>query len=214
MAGRFGAPFGSPIQGVWAAGGLSMVGDQLPGGVVVLSTTTHIRGPDRADVALTLGAVLRRRRLLSGLADRLPRRRVMLTADLLRAAMIVRSRSRHAVPRCCCVLVPGCAAERPVRAGEQGLLADVLPQNDLPLPAWRFATSPTSRQVLGFAGGACCWRHRSVLDVVRWMPCRSGVRAPAARRRPGPARRLTRPTARSPRFCPGAQRSRPAGRCC
>src|SRR5262249_15256858 len=92
MAGRFGAGFAvAEYRAILAARGLSMVGAQLAGValVVLVYGDTHSAALTGLTFALTLVPSFVGGVFLSGLADRLPRRRVMLTADLLRAAMIV-----------------------------------------------------------------------------------------------------------------------------
>jgi len=91
MAGRFGAAFAvAEFRAIWAAGGLSMVGDQLArvALVVLVYGNTHSAALTGLTFALTLVPSFVGGVFLSGLADRLPRRRVLLVADLLRAAMI------------------------------------------------------------------------------------------------------------------------------
>lgn len=77
------------FRSLWAADLLSVLGDQLAR--VVLAVLVYARTSSAALTALTyaltfvpqvLGGVL-----LSGLADRYPRRRVMVTPDLVRAVL-------------------------------------------------------------------------------------------------------------------------------
>ncbi|MEV6604312.1 MFS transporter [Kutzneria sp. NPDC051319] len=157
MAGRFGAAFAvAEYRAIWAAGGLSMVGDQLArvALVVLVYDNTHSAALTGLTFALTLVPSFVGGVFLSGLADRLPRRRVMLTADLLRAAMIVPVAIPGMPFPVLCVLVAGVSLlNAPFRAGEQALLADVLPQDGfLAGMAIRNITNQ-SAQVLGFAGG-------------------------------------------------------------
>ncbi|MFI9384033.1 MFS transporter [Kutzneria sp. NPDC052558] len=204
MTGRFGAAFAvAEYRAVWAAGGLSMVGDQLArvALVVLVYGNTKSAALTGLTFALTLVPSFVGGVFLSGLADKLPRRRVMLTADLLRAAMIV----PVAVPGMpfpvLCVLVAGVSLlNAPFRAAEQALYADVLPQQDfLAGMAIRNITNQ-SAQVLGFAGGGLLlaligpyWALSldAVSFLVSALLLRVGVRArpaalnPAARSAPG-----------------------------
>ena len=157
MAGRFGAVFAvAEFRAVWAASGLSMVGDQLArvALVVLVYGNTGSAALTGLTFALTLVPSFLGGVFLSGLADRLPRRRVMVAADLLRAAMIV----PVAVPGMpfpvLCVLVAGVSLlNAPFRAAEQALYADVLPQNDFVTGMAVRNITNQSAQVLGFAGG-------------------------------------------------------------
>lgn len=157
MAGRFGAAFAvAEFRAVWAAGGLSMAGDQLArvALVVLVYGNTHSAALTGLTFALTLVPSFVGGVFLSGLADRLPRRRVMLTADLLRAAMIVPVAIPDMPFPVLCVLVAGVSLlNAPFRAAEQALYADVLPRDDFMAGMAIRNITNQSAQVLGFAGG-------------------------------------------------------------
>lgn len=144
------------FRAMWAAGLLSIIGDQLAR--VALVSLVYLRTGSAAltglTFALTLVPSFFSGILLSGLADRFPRRRVMVVADLLRAGLI----ALVAVPGTPFALLCGLVGavsflNAPFRAGEQALLADVLPKSDfLTGMAIRNITNQ-SGQVLGFAAG-------------------------------------------------------------
>lgn len=117
------------FRALWSADLLSEVGDQLAR--VALAVLVYQRTSSAALTALTYALTLLPSllggTLLSGLADRLPRRRVMITCQLLQAAMIA------------CAALPGiplvllCAlvflvqlADAPAKAARMALLPQIL----------------------------------------------------------------------------------------
>lgn len=141
---------------MWAAEAFSQAGDQLAR--VALAVLVYQRTGSAALTGLTYALTLAPSFLggifLSGLADRFPRREVMVVSDLLRAALI----GLVAIPGVpfpvVCVLVAGVSFfHAPFKAAQLALLPTVL-AGDLYVVgmAVRTITMQTA-QVLGFAGG-------------------------------------------------------------
>ena len=143
------------IVATLAASFISLLGDQLArlAMAVLVLERTHSAALSALAYALTMLPAVAGGALLGGLADRLPRRRVMVAADLARAALIV-------VPS-----IPGCplglamsvvALIAFVEAGFDGaraaLVADLAGDRYLPLLAWDRLVNQ-SAQLLGFATG-------------------------------------------------------------
>jgi predicted MFS family arabinose efflux permease len=141
---------------MWAAEALSQIGDQLAR--VALAILVYNRTQSAAltglTYALTLAPSFFGSILLAGLADRFPRRAVMIVTDLVRAALI----GLVAIPGMpfvvLCVLVAGVSFfQAPFKAAQLALLPTVL-AGDLFVVGMgvRNITIQTSH-VLGFAGG-------------------------------------------------------------
>jgi MFS family permease len=144
------------FRAMWAAEALSQAGDQLAR--VALAVLVYGRTGSAAYAGLTyaltfapafLGGVL-----LSGLADRFPRRSVMIAADLIRAALI----AIVAVPSLpfwvLCVLVGTVSfVQAPFKAAQLALLPDVLPGEKYVVGMGIRTITMQTAQMLGFAGG-------------------------------------------------------------
>ncbi len=141
---------------MWAAEALSQAGDQLAR--VALAVLVYQRTGSAALTGLTYALTLAPSFLggifLSGLADRFPRREVMVVSDLLRAALI----GIVAIPGVSfplvCVLVGGVSFfQAPFKAAQLALLPTVL-AGDLFVVGMGIRTiTMQTAQVLGFAGG-------------------------------------------------------------
>lgn len=144
------------FRALWAAEALSQAGDQLAR--VALAVLVYQRTNSAAltglTYALTLAPAFLGGIFLSGLADRFPRREVMVVSDVLRAVLI----GLVAVPgipfALICVLVAGVSfLQAPFKAAQLALLPTVLP-GDLYVVGLgiRNITMQTA-QMIGFAGG-------------------------------------------------------------
>jgi MFS family permease len=144
------------FRAMWAAEALSQAGDQLAR--VALAILVFQRTDSAAltglTYALTLAPAFLGGIFLSGLADRFPRREVMVVSDVLRALLI----GLVAVPgvpfAAICVLVAGVSfLQAPFKAAQLALLPTVLP-GDLYVVGLgiRNITMQTA-QMIGFAGG-------------------------------------------------------------
>lgn len=177
------------FRALWGAELQSVMGDQLArvALTVLVFERTGSASLTALTYALTLLPDLVAGPLLSGLADRFPRRRVMITADLLRAGLV----AVMALPGVPFVLLAGllvlvqmCAA--PFAAAQQATLPTVLAGDRYVVGQ---AVRQTTRQVAlvaGFAGGGVLvavigTREALALDaatfVVSAALLRFGVRA-------------------------------------
>lgn len=183
----------SEFRAMWLAELLSIAGDQIAR--VALSVMVFNSTQSAALTGLTYGLTyvpsLLGGILLTGLADRLPRREVMVVSDLLRAVLIL----AVAIPGLpfwsLCVLVGAVSLLKPVfKAAQMALLPDVLPgERYVAGMAIRNMTGQGA-QLLGFAGGgvliaALSPRTGLVLDAVTFVAsallAQFGIRArPAA----------------------------------
>ncbi|MGH3814073.1 MAG: MFS transporter [Pseudonocardiaceae bacterium] len=144
------------FRALWGAEALSQVGDQLArvALAVLVYRDTESAALAGLTYALTMAPSLLGGVFLSGLADRYGRRGVMVTSDLLRAALI----GLVALPGLpfpvLCVLV-GLVSflQAPFKAAQLALLPDVL-SGDLYVAGMGIRTiTVQTAQMLGFAGG-------------------------------------------------------------
>jgi predicted MFS family arabinose efflux permease len=144
------------FRALFAAQSISVVGDQFAR--VALAVLVFDRTGSPAWTALTYGLTflpdLVGGPLLSGLADRYPRRGLMIGADTARAALI----AVMAVPGMplvllCTLLVTVQLIGAPANAARGALLPAVLGEDDYPAGAAAMQSVVQAAQVLGFAGG-------------------------------------------------------------
>jgi MFS family permease len=189
------------FRAMWAAEALSQAGDQLAR--VALAVLVFQRTDSAAltglTYALTLAPAFLGGIFLSGLADRFPRREVMVVTDVLRAALI----GLVAVPGIpfplICVLVAGVSfLQAPFKAAQLALLPTVLP-GDLFLVGMgvRNITMQTA-QMVGFAGGGVLVNAINpylglALDAATFLASAFCVRF-GVHSRPAAASRDTRPS--------------------
>lgn len=154
---RYRALFGSPeFRALFAAQSVSVVGDQFAR--VALSVLVFDRTGSPAWTALTYGLTflpdLVGGPLLSGLADRHPRRGLMVTTDFARAVLV----ALMAVPGLdlwlvCVLLVAVQLIGAPASAARGALLPAVLGEDAYPAGQALMQTVTQAAQVIGFAGG-------------------------------------------------------------
>lgn len=144
------------FRALWAAEALSQAGDQLAR--VALSVLVYERTSSVGLTGLTYGLTYLPTviggALLAGLADRYPRRTVMVVCDILRAvlAVLMALPGMPFVPLCA-LLVMLTVAGGPFRAAQLAMLPDVLPgERYLAGLAVRNITIQ-SAQLAGFGGG-------------------------------------------------------------
>jgi predicted MFS family arabinose efflux permease len=144
------------FRALFAAQSISVVGDQFAR--VALAVLVFDRTGSPAWTALTYGLTflpdLVGGPLLSGLADRYPRRGLMIGADTARATLI----AVMAVPGMplvllCTLLVTVQLIGAPANAARGALLPAVLGEDDYPAGAAAMQSVVQAAQVLGFAGG-------------------------------------------------------------
>lgn len=144
------------FRAMWAAEALSQAGDQLARVALAVLVYTSTRSAALAGLiyALTwapsfLGGVF-----LSGLADRFPRRTVMIAADLSRAALIAIVALPGMTFWLMCVLVGLVSfVQAPFKAAQLALLPDVLEGDKYVVGMGIRTITMQTAQMLGFAGG-------------------------------------------------------------
>ncbi|MEU5692163.1 MFS transporter [Actinosynnema sp. NPDC020468] len=162
MGTGFRAAFAVPeFRVLWAAAALSTVGDQLAR--VALSVLVFQRTGSAAwtalTYALTLLPALVSGVLLSGLADRFPRRAVLVASDVVRAVLLgVMAVPGVPLPLVAALLVVAQLAEAPFSAAQGALLPTVLGDRYEAGQSAHLITHQTGL-LLGFAGGgfAVAW---------------------------------------------------------
>lgn len=179
---------------LWLADAQSMVGDQLAR--VALSVLVFERTASALLTALTYALTflpaLIGGAMLSGLADRLPRRRVMITADLIRAALL----ATMALPSMplwfvCTLLVVVVLAGSPFSAAESALLPEILTGETFVVGTGLRTITNQLAQLAGFAFGgmavaAIGARAGLAVDAVTFA-LSSVLISIGVRRRPAPA---------------------------
>jgi predicted MFS family arabinose efflux permease len=153
----FGEVFGiAEFRALWFAELLSMAGDQLARVAlsVLVFTGTGSAALTGLTYALTFAPSLLGGVFLTGLADRFPRRSVMVAVDLGRAALI----ALVALPGMpfwgMCVLVGGVSLlNPPFKASQLALLPQVLEGDRFVVGMGIRSMTVQSAQLLGFAGG-------------------------------------------------------------
>ncbi|HEX6354944.1 MFS transporter [Actinophytocola sp.] len=144
------------FRALWAAEALSQAGDQVArvALAVLVYGATESAALAGLTYALTLAPSFLGGVFLSGLADRFPRRAVMIVADVARAVFIALA----AVPGLpfwvLCVLVGLVSfVQAPFKAAQLALLPDVLPGDKYVVGMSIRTITMQTAQMLGFAGG-------------------------------------------------------------
>jgi predicted MFS family arabinose efflux permease len=135
---------------------ISTVGDQFAR--VALSVLIFDRTGSAALTALTYALTflpdLVGGPLLAGIADRRPRRTVMVTADVLRAGLVAAmALPDMGFPVIAALLVVTQLAGSPANAARGALLPQILGDDDYPTGQAGLSSAGQGAQVLGFAGG-------------------------------------------------------------
>ena len=135
---------------------ISMAGDQFAR--VALSVLIFDRTRSAALTALTYALTflpdLIGGPLLSGIADRRPRRTVMITADVLRAVLVAAMAvPGMSFPAIAALLVVVQLAGAPANAARGALLPQMLGDEDYPAGQAGLSSAGQAAQVAGFAGG-------------------------------------------------------------
>lgn len=144
------------FRAMWAAEALSQAGDQLAR--VALAVLVYGRTESAAlaglAYALTLAPSFLGGVFLSGLADRFPRRAVMVVTDLIRAGLIALVALPGMPFWVLCVLVGLVSfVQAPFKAAQLALLPDVLPGEKYVVGMGIRTITMQTAQMLGFAGG-------------------------------------------------------------
>jgi MFS family permease len=184
------------FRAIWAAEALSQMGDQLAR--VALAVLVYQRTESAAltglTYALTLAPAFLGGVFLSGLADRFPRREVMVVADVLRALLIALVAIPGVPFPVLCVLVAGVSFfQAPFKAAQLALLPAVLPGDLYVVGMGIRSITMQTAQMIGFAGGGVLVSvidpHVALgLDAITFVLSALFVRAGVRRREvPAPA---------------------------
>jgi len=141
---------------LWLAGAQSLLGDQLAR--VALSVLVYDRTGSglvtAAVYALTFLPALAGSVLLGPLADRLPRRGLLVGGDLIRAALLAAmALPALSVPTLGALLVVAVLVGTPWKAAESALVVDILTVEDYPTGLGLRTVTGQAAQVAGFAIG-------------------------------------------------------------
>jgi predicted MFS family arabinose efflux permease len=146
----------SEFRALWASQVLSVAGDRLALVALTFLVYDRTRSPLLAAVAYAAGYVpyVVGALLLSGIADRLPRRHVMVGCDVIRAALV----AAMVVPRVpldvlIALLYATTAIQPPFDAARSAIMRDVLPGERYALGAATMQTTFRVATVTGAAGG-------------------------------------------------------------
>ncbi|MER5897456.1 MFS transporter [Streptomyces sp. NPDC001876] len=146
----------SEFRTLWAAYAQSVLGDQLARVALSLLVfeRTESAGWTAATYALTTLPALLSGVLLSGLADRFPRRTVMVGCDLVRAALVgLMALPGTPLPLLAGLLVLAQLAEAPFGAAQGALLPTVLGERRYERGQRVMLITHQAGQLVGFAGG-------------------------------------------------------------
>ncbi|MEU8679074.1 MFS transporter [Streptomyces sp. NPDC048560] len=144
------------FRALWAAYAQSVLGDQLARVALSLLVfeRTESAGWTAATYALTTLPALLSGVLLSGLADRFPRRTVMIGCDLVRAVLIgLMALPGTPLPLLAGLLVLAQLAEAPFGAAQGALLPSVLGDKKYERGQRTMLITYQAGQLIGFAGG-------------------------------------------------------------
>ena len=146
---------GREFRLLWLADAQSLLGDQLAR--VALSVLVYDRTNSglitAAVYALTFLPALLGSVLLGPLADRLPRRTLLVWGDVIRAVLLAVMTVRLPVPALAVLLVLVVLVGTPWKAGETALVVDLLASEDCPVGLGLRAATVQAAQLAGFAVG-------------------------------------------------------------
>jgi MFS family permease len=144
------------FRAMWAAEALSQAGDQIArvGLAVLVYGRTNSAALAGLTYAMTLAPAFLGGVFLSGLADRLPRRTVMVVADLVRMVLIALVAAPGLPLWVLCVLVGSVSfVQAPFKAAQLALLPDVLPGGKYVVGMGIRTITIQTAQMIGFAAG-------------------------------------------------------------
>ena len=179
---------------LWLAGAQSLIGDQLARvalSILVFNQTKS--GLATATVyALTFLPALAGNILLGAIADRMPRRNVLVLGDLGRGVLL----AAMAIPRVplyavALLLTVAVLLGAPWKAAEAALVSELMAENDYPLAVGLRTATLQTAQILGFAVGGLIVagvgaRDALALDAATFFVSALVIRL-GIRPRPGPA---------------------------
>ncbi|PZS30731.1 MAG: MFS transporter [Pseudonocardiales bacterium] len=144
------------FRALWVAEAISMAGDQLARVAVsvLVFNRTGSASLTALVYALTFLPAIVGGTLLSGLADRLPRRSVMIACDLIRAALLgAMAVPGVPLPVVGALLVISVLAGRPFNAAQVAILPEILAGEQFVVGTGLRMVTDQVAQLAGFAGG-------------------------------------------------------------
>ncbi len=141
---------------LWAAEAQSQIGDQLArvAITVLVFERTHSAAVTALVYALTLLPALAGGVVLAGLADRLPRRSLMIGCDLLRAALLAAMALPHLpVSVLACLVVVAVLVGSPFSAAQSAVVPALLEGEEFVAGTALRTVTNQAAQLVGFAGG-------------------------------------------------------------
>ncbi|HEU5471551.1 MAG TPA: MFS transporter [Actinophytocola sp.] len=153
----FGAVFANgEFRALWAAEALSQIGDQLArvALAILVFTETGSAALTGLTYALTFAPSFLGGIFLSGLADRFPRRGVMVVTDVLRALLVALVAIPGVPFPVAFVLIAGMSfLQAPFKAAQQAMLPSVLPGDSYVVGMGIRTITVQTAHMIGFAGG-------------------------------------------------------------
>ena len=144
------------FRALWIAEAQSMAGDQLARVALSVLVFDRTGSPSLTALvyALTFLPAIVGGALLSGLADRLPRRTLMIACDLIRAVLLAgMAFPATPLPIVSCLLVLSVLAGRPFTAAQVAILPDILTGDAFVVGSGLRMITDQVAQLAGFAGG-------------------------------------------------------------
>lgn len=144
------------FRALWFAEAMSMAGDQLARVAVsvLVFNRTGSASLTALVYALTFLPAIVGGALLSGLADRLPRRSLMIACDLIRAVLLAAmALPDMPLPVVCTLLVGSVLAGRPFTAAQVAILPEILSGERYVVGTGLRMVTDQVAQLAGFAGG-------------------------------------------------------------
>ena len=141
---------------LWLADIQSLLGDQVARVAlsVLVFDSTRSGLATAAVYALTFLPALVGSVLLGHLADRLPRRALLVAGDLIRAALLAAMTIPHlSITVLASLLVLSVLVGTPWKAAESALVVDILPKSDYPMGLGLRSATSQAAQLAGFAVG-------------------------------------------------------------
>ncbi len=182
------------FRALWVAEAQSLLGDQLARVALAVLAYERTGSPAVTGLvyALTFLPAVAGGAVLSGLADRLPRRALMIWCDLIRAGLLA-AMAAPGMPLAviCCLLVVAVLAGRPFAASQLALLPDVLSGESYVVGSGLRMVTDQLAQLVGFASGglivaAVGTRSALLVDAATFVVSAAIVRS-CVRHRPAAA---------------------------
>lgn len=178
------------FRSLWLAMVLSVAGDQLAQVALTILVFDRTRSPFLAALTYATSYVptFVGGLLLSGLADRFPRREVMITCDLIRAGLVaVMAMPGMPLPALVALLFATTMLEAPFRSARTALYPEILTADEFVLGQAVSMATYQAGQVIGFAAGGAIvglfgTRASLLADAVTFVLSALLIRATVLRR--------------------------------